>query len=57
VRHCTVSNIIKAKRAGGMAQVTGHLPSKHKALNSNNRTIRKRKRKKEKERKKQTNKN
>jgi signal recognition particle GTPase len=36
-----VQKIIKAKRAGGMAQVVECLPCKHKALSSNSNTTKK----------------
>jgi dihydroxyacid dehydratase/phosphogluconate dehydratase len=39
----------KAKRTGGVAQVVKHLPTKHKALNSNTNTV-ERERQREKDR-------
>jgi hypothetical protein len=40
-----ISKITKTKRAGGMIQVIEHVPSKHKALNSNPSTTNKKERK------------
>jgi hypothetical protein len=36
-----IQKIAKAKRTGDVAQVEGHLPSKHKALSSNSSTVKK----------------
>jgi hypothetical protein len=43
-----ISEVARTKMAGGMSQVVGNLPSKHKVLNANSRTVKKKKKKKKK---------